>query len=123
MLHHNIKKNEEADNMKNQCCRVCETTEEHDCCVDKLINSSLNSSLNSSGRRVNIISNEMSNLSAVFDKSTNTLTYKSWGHLGPDERINKAKEFRNIRMNHTDKNTKCVIVESEVMDDNRMKKM
>ena len=109
MLHHNIKKNEEADNMRNQCCRVCDTTEEHDCCVDEMIKSSSKKGFNT--------------LSAVFDKSSNTLTRISAGLGGrPDilDGMNKAKEFRNIVMTHVDKDTKHVLVKSNMRNNNRL---
>ena len=96
MLPHNIKVNEKNDNHSRlgQCCRVCDTTEEHDCCVAEMINS--NRGLNT--------------ISAVFDKSSNTLTRKSWGHLDLHKGMNKANEFRNIVMTHADKDTKHVMV-------------
>ena len=103
MLPHNIK--EKANHIHlGQCCRVCETTEEHDCCVAEMTNSK---------RGLNTIS-------AVFDKSTNTLTRQSWGNLGPDDGMKKAMEFQNIVMNHADKDTKHVMVRSKPsVDDHR----
>ena len=97
MLPHNIK--EKANHIHlGQCCRVCETTEEHDCCVAEMTN------LSKKG---------FNTINAVFDKSTNTLTRQSWGHLKPDDGINAAMEFRNIVMTHADKDTKHVMVRSE----------
>ena len=99
MLPHNIKVNEKNDNHSRlgQSCRVCDTTAEHDCCVDEMINS--NRGLNT--------------ISAVFDKSSNTLTHQSWGHLKPHKGMNKAMEFQHIVMTHADKNTKHVTVDIE----------
>ena len=99
MLPHNIKVNEKNDNHshRGQSCRVCETTEEHDCCVAEMTN----------------LSKKGLNTIAVFDKSSNTLTRQSWGHLKPDDGINAAMEFRNIVMTHADKDTKHVMVHSE----------
>ena len=110
MLPHNIKINEKANHSRlGQSCRVCDTTEEHDCCVAEMTNSKRG----------------LNTLSAVFDKSSNTLTRKSWCHLKPDERINKAKEFRSIVMTHADKDTKHIMVriKPSVDDRRRMEKM
>ena len=94
MLPHKIKENDNHSH-RAQSCRVCETTEEHDCCVDEM---------------TNLSKRGLNTMSAVFDKSTNTLTHKSWGHLDLHKGMNKAKEFRNIVMTHADKNTKHVMV-------------
>ena len=61
--------------MTQQSVIVCETTSYHDAHVAKMIN------LSSKG---------FNTLSDVFDKSSNTLTRKSFGHLVSNERINKA---------------------------------
>ena len=81
--------------MSSQQCCICETTAEHDVQVAKMINFSKRG---------------FNNTSAVFDKSLNTLTRKSWGHLDPTERINRAMEFENILMTHADKSTKHMMV-------------
>ena len=91
--------NEKNDNHshRGQSCRVCDTTEEHDCCVDEM---------------TNLSKRGFNTMLAVFDKSTNTLTRGSYGrHLKPDDSINKAMEFRNILMTHADKDTKHIMVE------------
>ena len=95
MLPHNIKVNENNDNHRQHCCRVCDTTVEHDCCVAEMIN------LSKKG---------FNTMSAVVDKSTNTITHGSYGHLEPQDRINKSMEFRNIAMTHGDKDTKHKMV-------------
>ena len=104
MSSHNINFNKKSDMFN--CCRVAETTDEHDCCVAEMIKSS---------------SIGLNKLSAVFDKSTNTLTRKSYGHLAPHERIQKAREFQNILMTHADNSTKHVLVKSEVIKNNTLK--
>ena len=107
MLPHNIKEEEKANHSHlGQCCRVCDTTDEHDCCVAEMTNLSK--------RGLNTI--------AVFDKSSNTLTRQSWGHLDQRERINKAKEFRNIVMTHADKDTKHVMVHIKPSVDDRRRR-
>ena len=106
MLPHKIKENDNHSH-RAQSCRVCETTEEHDCCVAEMTN------LSKKG---------FNTINAVFDKSTNTLTRQSWGHLKPDDGINAAMEFRNIVMTHADKDTKHVMVHSKPRVDDRKKK-
>ena len=83
------------DDMCRQCCCVCETTAEHDACVAKMIK------LSSRG---------FNTMSAVFDKSTNTLTHKSYDHLEPHEIRQQATQFRDILMTHTDNATNYRIV-------------
>ena len=108
MLPHNIKVNEknEIHSHLGQSCRVCDTTEEHDCCVAEMTN----------------LSTIGLNTIAVFDKSTNTLTRQSWGHLKADDGINKAMEFQNIVMTHADKDTKYVMVHIKPSVDDRRRR-
>ena len=104
MLPHNIKEEEKANHCHlGQSCRVCETTEEHDCCVAEMINSKrgLNTTL------------------AVFDKSTNTLTRKSGGMGGRHKGMDKSMEFHHILMTHADKDTKHVMVHIKPSVDDR----
>ena len=103
MLPHNINVNA----MIQQAVECCETTADHDECVAKMIN------LSKRG---------FNTMSAVFDKSSNTLTRQSWGHLDQRERINKAKEFRNIVMTHADKDTKHVMVHIKPSVDDRRRR-
>ena len=100
MLPHNSNVNEKANHSHlGQCCRVCETTEEHDCCVAEMTN------LSKRGFNTTL---------AVFDKSTNTLSRLSWAHLSPHERINKAMEYRNIVTDHADNSTKHIMINNKV---------
>ena len=99
MLPHNINiKVKDNHSRLGQSCRVCDTTAEHDCCVAEM---------------TNLSSSRFNTTIAVFDKSSNTLTHQSWGHLDPENRMNKAMEFQNIVMTHADKDTKHVTVDIE----------
>ena len=110
MLPHNIKEEEKENHSRlGQSCRVCDTTEEHDCCVAEM---------------TNLSSSRFNTTIAVFDKSSNTLTRQSWGHLKLDEIINKENDFQNILLTHADKDTKHVMVRSKVRaNGHRMEKM
>ena len=106
MLPHNIKEEEKANHIHlGQSCRVCDTTEEHDCCVAEMINSK---------RGLNTL--------AVFDKSTNTLTRKSGGVSGRHNGMDKSMEFQNILMTHADKDTKHVMVHIKPSVDDRRRR-
>ena len=95
MLPHNINVNA----MIQQAVECCETTADHDECVAKMIN------LSKRG---------FNTMSAVVDKSSNTISRLSWAHLSPHERINKAMEYRNIVMDHADNSTKHIIINNKV---------
>ena len=95
MLPNNIKVNE----MIQQAVECCETTSDHDECVAKMIN------LSKRG---------FNTMSAVVDKSSNTISHLSWAHLSPHERINKAMEYRNIVMDHADNSTKHIMINNKV---------
>ena len=84
---------ETTDDQQGVC--VCETTDDHDAHVAKMID------LSSRG---------INTLSVVFDKSSNTLTYKSWEDLEPLDSMNKAMEFRGILEEHADKDTQYRMV-------------